>query len=75
VLPTFHKGGEKIEVKVQQVLPQDMVKSLPIGPMSRDKDVNKKYRTTSSLIYIARNLIYIKIHVLVVHEICGNVRT
>jgi hypothetical protein len=39
----------------------------------RDEDVTKIYTTISS--YIARNSMYVKIHVHVVYEICENAST
>jgi hypothetical protein len=41
----------------------------------QDEDVIKKYTTTSQLIYISRNTMYVKIHVHIVYEICGNAST
>jgi hypothetical protein len=42
----------------------------------QDKDVTKKYTTTNSLIYNARNSIYVKMHIHVVFEMwkCKHMR-
>jgi hypothetical protein len=65
----------KIEVKVQQGLPLDMVHLCQKNFCPRDEDIIKKYTTTSYLIYIARNSMYVKIQIHVVYEIYGNAST
>jgi hypothetical protein len=62
-------GRLKIEVKLQQRLPPYMVNNCHENLCLRAKGVTKKYIQQLDLIYIARNSIYVDIHVHVLYEV------
>jgi hypothetical protein len=62
-----------LKIIVNVWLAPNMVNHCQQNLCPQDKDTTKKYTTSSSLIYIARNLIYVKMHVYVLYEICGNI--
>jgi hypothetical protein len=77
VLPTFHKEDEKIEDRSEGSTraATGYGESLPAEPLSTRRWCNQEITTASSLIYIARNSMYVETHIHVAYEICENSST